>query len=112
MKVQYCWRCSADVPMLDEVEYAEVRAIYDTCYRAAKSYRTRRNAPLDKTPLAELYKPVQQAYGRITGVVGFDPHHILKHRIADFGPPCANCGRPLRTPDAQMCASCGAPGAA
>jgi hypothetical protein len=111
MKIQYCWRCDADVPMLDETEYAEVRAVYDSCRRAAKSYRSRRAASLDQTALAELYRPVQQAYARITGAVEA-PDHLLKHRLAAYGPACQRCGRPLRTPKARQCAACGEPRAA
>jgi rRNA maturation endonuclease Nob1 len=50
---------------------------------------------------------VQKVYARLTGVVGFDPEHILKHRISALGPPCVKCGKPLRTPEARKCASCG-----
>jgi hypothetical protein len=109
MKIQYCWRCDADVPLLDETEYAELWEVYEACLRNVQSYRERRNAALREAPLAEFYGPVREAYARITGVVGIDPRHMLTHRIAAFGPPCAHCGRPLRTPKATFCASCGRP---
>ena len=107
MKIQYCWRCNADVPMLDEAEYEKVHAGYEKCARAVTDYRERHNAALKETPLAELWRPVQELYARITGAVGLDPEHILKHRLSSLGPACANCGRPLRTPEARKCASCG-----
>ncbi|MGH7675958.1 MAG: hypothetical protein ACREMV_11870 [Gemmatimonadales bacterium] len=112
MKIQYCWRCDAEVPMLDEAEYAELWEAYEACLRDVESYRERRNAALREAPLAELYRPVHEVYERITGVVGIDPRHMLTHRLAAFGPPCAHCGRPLRTPTATLCASCGRPRAA
>jgi len=93
--------------MLDEEEFAEIRAVYNSCVRAVQEYRVQRDASIQATPLAELYRPVQQAYARLTGVIGLDAQHILKHRIPAYGPPCLKCGRPLRTSKAKMCASCG-----
>jgi hypothetical protein len=107
MKIQYCWRCDAEVPMLDESEYEQVRAAYESCLRSVKNYREQHNAALKDTPLAELWRPVQRLYAQLTDVVGLDPEHILKHRISALGPPCVKCGRPLRTPQAKKCASCG-----
>jgi len=95
--------------MLDEEEFTEIRAVYNSCVRAVQEYRVERDASLQATPLPELFRPVQQAYARLTGLIGLDAQHVLKHRIAAFGPPCGHCGRPLRTPQAKLCASCGQP---
>ena len=61
--------------MLDESEYEQVRAAYESCLRSVKNYREQHEAPLKDTPLAELWRPVQQVYARLTGVVGLDPEH-------------------------------------
>lgn len=95
--------------MLDEVEYAELWAVYEACLRTVQSAREGGSVMRRDTPATELYRPVQEAYARMTGVVGFEPRHMLTHRLAAFGPPCAHCGRPLRTPTATSCASCGRP---
>lgn len=95
--------------MLDEVEYAELWAVYEACLGAVQRSRDGDDAMLRDTPLTELYRPVRDAYARMTGVVGLEPRHMLTHRLAAFGPPCPRCGRPLRTPTAASCASCGRP---
>jgi hypothetical protein len=108
VKTLYCWRCGYDVPMLDEEEFAVLQAIYHECVEAVKEYRRVHDAPLSETPLDELYRPVLDHYERLTGLSGFEPMHLLKHRISRLGPPCTNCGTPLRTPEAKMCVRCGA----
>src|SRR5262249_42876297 len=107
MKVLYCWRCHGDVAMLDEAEFSEISLVHRACTRMAKQYREQHRVRLDETPLTEFYAPLQQAYARLGGSSVADPHHILKHRLANLGPPCRRCGRPLRTPRARLCAACG-----
>jgi len=34
--------------------------------------------------------------------------HMYPGGIRPLGPPCASCGTPLRTPQARLCAECGA----
>ncbi len=109
MKTLWCWRCRQDVPMLDEGEFAEVRDAHRQGTQAIKGYRERHGATLRETPIASLHHPVREAYKRLTGATGFNADHILKHRLALYGPPCSTCGKPLRTPEAALCAACGAP---
>ena len=94
--------------MLDEAEFEVVREAHTRGIEAVKDYRQRNGAALSETPIADLHQPVQEAYERLTGATGFDADHILKHRLSIYGPPCATCGRPLRTPQAKLCAACGA----
>jgi hypothetical protein len=98
--------------MLDEPEFARVAKQYRVSTQAVKDVRARRSATLKATPTAELYRPVQQLYMRLCKKAGLEPvivapNHVLKHRLAAFGPPCHHCGKPLRTPAARMCAECG-----
>ncbi len=95
--------------MLDEVEYAELWAVYEACRRAMYRAREGGHATPRDAPVTGLYRPVQDAYARMTGVVGVEPQHMLTHRLAAFGPPCTYCGRPLRTPTATSCVACGRP---
>lgn len=86
MKTMFCWRCQMDMLMLDEQEFARVRRLY-------------------------IRKPwpsgILEEYRQITGMEETNPNAIMHHRIAQYGPPCTQCGKPLRTPEASFCAACG-----
>jgi len=45
-------------------------------------------------------------YERITGFHETNPNVLYHHVLSKYGPPCVNCGKPLRTPRAKMCGSC------
>lgn len=112
MKLLYCWRCKQTVPMLDESEYEDIQRAYHTSVFEIQEYRRANDAPLDEA-LASVHTSIQRAYEQLAVAAGYDAirvsnEHVLKHRIAAFGPPCASCTKPLRTPAAKMCAECGA----
>ena len=99
--------------MVNEAEFRQLERAYASGTQAIKDYRARRNTSLAETPIADLRRPLRQLYARFCRKAGFDPvvvapNHILKHRLAAFGPQCHACGRPLRTPAAARCAECGA----
>src|SRR5712692_5475731 len=99
MKPLYCWRCKSVVPMMDEQEFARLEVVYRAAVRGVKSYRARRNARLEDTPVARLYRPVQVLYHTLCGTAGLEapivaPGHVLKHRLAAYGPACTKCGLP------------------
>ena len=103
--------------MMDEQEFAQVEVVYRAAVQTIKSRRARRNTSLEDTPLAKIYRPVQLLYRALSEAAGLEAPivaapHVLKHRLASYGPPCAHCGRPLRTPIAKVCAACGAKRAA
>lgn len=86
----YCWRCKVEIPMLDEDEWALIAPLL------ARSVDPEpRQAALD-------------LYAEMTGLRETNINAIWHHRIADYGPPCGFCGKPLRTPKAKLCAACGA----
>ncbi|RKG58301.1 hypothetical protein D7X30_17725 [Corallococcus sp. AB011P] len=95
MKPLWCWRCQQEVPMLDEVEFEEVSNLYRAAFRSSEPTMEAR------------FAPVSQAYERLTGQAGCHPNVVIHHRIAQYGPPCTDCGKPLRTPEARYCAACG-----
>lgn len=107
MRVMYCWRCRMDVPMLDEAEYTIVADLSGQAIRATQEYRQRYQLPLKDCPIDLLFRPVRDAYRELTGMDESNHNAIMHHRTALYGPPCAVCGKPLRTPQAQMCAACG-----
>ena len=75
MKTMWCWRCRADVPMLDEDEYRQVISL--------------RGTGADGTLEEKIFGPVLKEYERITGFSEKNPNAIFHHRISDFGAPCA-----------------------
>jgi hypothetical protein len=53
-----------------------------------------------------------QILGRYLEVTGFEETNVnavFHHVVSLYGPPCATCGKLLRTPRAKLCAACGAP---
>ena len=93
--------------MLDEEEFAVVSNLYSQGMSTTKEFREKYNIPLSRVPIEERFRPVREAYKRITGMD--EPNHnaIMHHRISIYGPPCQRCGKPLRTPRASFCAACG-----
>jgi len=109
MKVLWCWRCKMDLPMLDEDEYEEVRELYSQCMKATKEFREKHGLPLSKIDMKERFKPVCDAYERLTGRKETVANAVMHHRIALYGPPCTKCGRVLRTSKSNKCFECGQP---
>ena len=107
MRIRYCWRCTEDVPMLDEREYAPLVKTYGECLRRAKDMRRRTGRAVSDPDVQGCFGPVAELYERVTGRAGVDPQEIMRHRLILLGPACSACGKPLRTPKARRCAECG-----
>lgn len=105
MKKLYCWRCKKDVPALSESEYAEVHTLFQTAREKV--------APLDASALIDAvlthpaFNRVKEKYQELTGEAMGYPCLNSYHRESEFGPPCKNCGKPLRTKKASTCLLCG-----
>src|ERR1051325_8110770 len=95
MKMLWCWRCRMEVEMLNEHEYAIAYRLY------GEAMRNRHDA--DRL---QRFKPLLEYYKEVTGYDETEPNAIMHHRIAQYGPPCENCGKPYRTPKARFCAAC------
>ena len=93
--------------MLDEEEFAVVGKLYSEGMSATKEFRLKHNLPLDECPINERFRPVREAYERMTGLGESHHNAIMHHRTSIYGPPCEHCGKPLRTPRASFCAACG-----
>ena len=81
--------------MLDEEEFALV----------ARLYRDGSGPP--RRTLKERFAQISREYARLTGYADCHPSVVMHHRLSLFGPPCAACSKPLRTPQAAHCAACG-----
>jgi len=85
-----------EVPMLDEDEYAIALKLYGQGV-------TNRNVQ----GLEARVKPLLDYYKQVTGWTETNANAIMHHRVAQYGPPCENCGKPYRTHEATFCAACG-----
>ncbi|HVA11930.1 MAG TPA: hypothetical protein VNF99_01655 [Stellaceae bacterium] len=108
-KALYCWRCKKEIPMLEEHEWQEVLPALSQGVQHIKDYRTRTGASLIEAKEQAFGTGALKRYYELTGYLETNPNALWHHRLELFGPPCAACGRPLRTPRAKMCAECGAP---
>lgn len=103
----YCWRCKADIPMLDEHEWERLVPHLTHGIRRIQRYRKQHGVSLAEAQL-NAFDDALAAYAAMTGFGETNPKALWHHRAALFGPPCCECGKPLRTPRAKLCAECGA----
>lgn len=101
----FCWRCNADIPMLSEEEWQLVNP--DGYIEQVKRYRQEHGCSLGEALEAGLGEETLAAYHRLTGFREMNPAALFHHRVALYGPPCSNCGKPLRTPATRSCVACG-----
>jgi hypothetical protein len=94
------------MPMLDEEEFAEVLGLYHNAMRDKKRYREQYGVSLKDVPTGKYFWPMLQRYEELTGFKETNQNVVLHHRLSLYGPPCKNCGKPLRTPRAKLCGSC------
>lgn len=76
--------------MLDEDEYLFVTSLLESGH-----------GPRELRPHRML-----EEYNRITGQRETNVNAVYHHRVALYGPACAHCGKPLRTPRAKLCGHC------
>jgi hypothetical protein len=95
------------MPMLDECEFAEVVPLYRDGLTLIKEAEAQHDHPMRGTALEERFRPLLDAYERITGFRESNANAVMHHRLALYGPPCQSCGKPLRTPNAARCMVCG-----
>ena len=52
------------------------------------------------------FEPVLAEYTRLTGSTETNINAFYHHVTSLYGPPCAHCGKPLRSPRAKLCGAC------
>jgi hypothetical protein len=95
------------LPMLDEEEWAQIAPLLHGSLQNIKTHRECYEIPLDATPIQAMYWPALILYGELTGFRETNPSALWHHRLSLYGPACERCGKPLRTPQATLCAACG-----
>lgn len=93
--------------MLDEVEWETVAPLLSRMVTDAKGERGANQAAAFCDLIARHAQPVLDAFERLTGFVETNVNAVAHHRLSLYGPPCSRCGKPLRTPEARLCAACG-----
>jgi len=109
MRILWCWRCKAEMPMLDEAEFSQVARLYREGMQATKEFRERWGIPLKDARMDERFRPVRMRYEELTGMKDCHQNAVMHHRLALYGPPCQQCGKPRRTPQAKLCGACTRP---
>src|SRR5258708_36544040 len=93
MKLLLCWRCKTEIPMLEDDEYRQVMRLIGTGTEGDTWERR--------------FDPMLREYERMTGFRETNHNAVFHHQLSLYGPPCSNCGKPLRTPQARFCVGCG-----
>jgi hypothetical protein len=92
MRMLWCWRCKAEVAMLEDEEFKRVSSLLHTGTEGDAKER--------------MFGPLLREYERITGIRETNPNAIYHHVLSMYGPPCVHCGKPLRSPRASVCGAC------
>lgn len=99
-----------DIPMLDEAEFAAWHDAYRSAFPTRNGQKpciAFRFGRVDVPPIQARFAAALSFYKQLTGCDETNVNAILHHRISLYGPPCPECEKPLRTPQARMCAACG-----
>ena len=96
--------------MLERDEAALVHKAHIGGMRIVEEEARRRGrvlVPMQLNGVALARQPILEMYRLLTGFVETNPNAILHHEIEQYGPPCPQCHKPLRTPQARFCVACG-----
>ena len=63
--------------------------------------------PMQLTGVARRLQPMVEMYKLLTGFEETNPNAVMHHAVHLYGPPCPQCRKLLRTPEARFCVACG-----
>ena len=92
--------------MLDETEWSAMEPLLKAYVTNIKEYR--RTVSVVQAHRQGFDVPALDFYYRLSGLREANIMNIWHHRLSLYGPACLECGKPLRTPVARVCANCGA----
>lgn len=95
--------------MMDEREFAIWRESLDRCVATAKATRRKQDSGVGSLTVDVIFAPARACYSELTGAPETHHNEIWNHQLSKLGPACGQCGKPLRTPHAKLCAECGQP---
>lgn len=95
-------------PMFEEREWNLIARHLHHAIEQIKDDRERHNASLDEARRQGYGRAALTLYAEPTGYREAQADNLWHRRASLFGPACAACGKPLRTPRATLCAACGA----
>jgi len=82
MQMLWCWRCKSEMPMLDEIEYAEAYQLFGDGFKATKEFRETWDIPLQNASREERFRPLLAYYETVTGMKESNHNAVMHHRIA------------------------------
>ena len=103
----WCWRCKMVIPMLTESEWEKLELHLTSAIEEVQQYRQEHNCSLAEAKERGFGRNALRVYRELTGFEETNFNSLFHHRLSIYGPPCASCGKPLRTPRASFCAACG-----
>lgn len=62
---------------------------------------------IELTSVERRFQPMLEMYRLLTGFTETNPNAVMHHKVEQYGLPCPQCTKPLRTPEARFCAACG-----
>ena len=97
--------------MLEAAEFALVQQAREAGMAVVEREARRRKRVLNLTPpdglIARHHQPVLEMYRLLTGFAETNVNAVWHHVADQYGPPCPQCHKPLRTPQARFCVACG-----
>jgi len=106
----WCWRCNQEVALLNATQISEMPEVISEAKRIRKAEGTDLQQAMNAAGKARI-----KHYEETTGCklnfgdeeVGALALHLVSHQTRNYGIPCTNCGKLLRSSKASYCADCG-----
>ncbi len=95
------------IPMLEDREWEIVFPLLRNSISELQRHRQEHDLPLAEAKDKVFGQAVLEKYRELTGFEETNINAVWHHHVSIYGPPCAACGKPLRTPRAKLCAACG-----